>query len=844
MFFISAHVSGNDRLHPCLIFNDIDEIPGYQFRDLEPWSAWEDSILRNADYYTTFDFSDSKWLSYDKIIYRARFTRDLGLAYHISKDKKYLDKACEGLLNIGLGKQAAWSRANSLIDYGLAYDWVQPYLSKTDDRIIRNKYAAFADAAYLELNKNGYDRDYITFADYHGKVYPCFGVAGLVLSDFTNPDNIPLKSGPNDWIKVGTDYLFINDRLHSYNQPLITFGFDDESGKSYSGAYKGYVITNLLWWFQIYSYYYDRNIFDDYPISKKIVTSEIWETLPNGYMNNYCTSGNTLETYHRGILNLFCDKEKGIVKGYLEKTERNNILQYSSNYDHIPDTLLYLVYYDYDNIISDSPSSRNYLNPGAVYQVFRENWEEDSDWLSLVTFNEKTNSNRDSAHHDQLSIEYYSNGDLLLADAGENKKVIDKNYGKTEVHHNTIAVEDPRVPFPVSFYGNSQARGAFKGNSGGIVTPVEIVSIIQNSWIVLMQTKERITDVIGNDWRYRNKLSSPIVHSRTIIRPFNEYFIIVDNFDGKEEWIYRNVFRPTSLMIVPTQDLNGDKKYDESETGHVIGDLNIGGVSYDWLGLPYKKETVTGITTDCILWSVTSPYGDDIALNIFSVPASEILITKHVGRIAGYGHKSEVFSPVVYFRNEPAEELSRITLLLTGNDADYKRSAEEIAVRGNGNAVRAYTPIGIDYIYSGRGNSEFDRFSTDADIVLTRDFADNKDEYYLIIGGTYLTKDGLDFVTVDKENSKKIRISGLKPGNKSVILDGLETFNGELNADGNNISLSYSSGDHTIEIISESNMISIVIVDQDKPINNENYLINNYELPITKFSFGIPMLLT
>ena len=32
-------------------------------------------------------------------------------------------------------------------------------------------------------------------------------------------------------------------------------------------------------------------------------------------------------------------------------------------------------------------------------------------------------------HGDQLSIEYYSRGDLLLADGGEDKYVLDKIYG-------------------------------------------------------------------------------------------------------------------------------------------------------------------------------------------------------------------------------------------------------------------------------------------------------------------------------------------------------------------------------------------------------------------------------
>jgi len=824
IFFIPCPVSGNDESHPCLIFDNIDEIPGYQLRNLEPWSVWERSILRNADLSLDRIFLDLNWPSHNKICYRSKFASDLAFAYLITKDDKYGEKAKEALLNLGIGEQSPIIRASSLRGYGLAYDWMQPYLSESDDKIIRNKYAALADTVYLELNSNRKNKNYVSFSDYHGQAYPNVGIAGLVLADFTNPDNIPLQSTPDDWIKAGTDYLFVNDELHSYNRPLISFGFDEESGKNYLGAYKAYVIEDFLWWFQIYSHYYDRNIFDDYPVSKKIVTSEIWETLPNGYMNNYVTSGNTLETYHKGILNLLNDNEKGIVLNYLEKTEGNNILPYSSEKNRMSYIYFYLVYGNYENIVKSPPSWTDHLNPNANYQVFRENWDKNSDWLSLVTFNGKTNSNRDSAHHDQLGIEYYSNGDLLLADAGENKNVIDKNYGQVEVHHNSIAIEDPRTPFPVSSYGNSRARGVYKGDSGGIVTPVEIKSIIQDSWVVLIQAKEKVTNVIGDDWMYQNRLSSPIDYTRTIIYPFKDYFIILDHFDSDEEWIYRNVFRPTSLTIIPTQDLNNDKKYSESETGHVVGDLNIGEVSYDWLNLPYKRETKTGVFTDNILWSVTNPYGNKVVLKLFSVPVSEMVITKHVGRIAGYSYPSEVFSPVIYFRNLPAEELFRITLLLTGGTDSEIKSAEELNVKGNGNAVKVYSLSETDYIYSGKGNSEFNRYKSDAEILFIRDSLIIPDEYYLIFGGTYLIRDGLDFITLVEDNSgKKIKISDLSAEIKAVVLDGLEVSDRKMYEDGRNFSVSLGKGDHTIEIVLESKKIFIAVVDQNKSLNTVDY---------------------
>ena len=131
-------------------------------------------------------------------------------------------------------------------------------------------------------------------------------------------------------------------------------------------------------------------------------------------------------------------------------------------------------------------------------------------------------------------------------------------------------------------------------------------------------------------------LSTPIHYSRTILYPESDYFIIIDRMEGTEPWIYRNIFRPTSLMVTPTVDTNNDGVYAESEVGHVNGALTIGSTPYNWQALPYKVETKTGITTNSITWTTKNPYGKDVRLNLYSSPSSEILIEKNVGRIGGY----------------------------------------------------------------------------------------------------------------------------------------------------------------------------------------------------------------
>ncbi len=263
------------------------------------------------------------------------------------------------------------------------------------------------------------------------------------------------------------------------------------------------------------------------------------------------------------------------------------------------------------------PNTTSHLDKNAIYQVFRGNWKPDADWLSIVTWNYVSNSNRDMAHHDQASIEYYSRGDLLLADAGEDKSVLDRNYGKYEIHHNTIAIENPRNPFAIAPWSNSTARGMYKGvTTQGQVTPAIVESVLQTPWIEFVNVNAKINQVIGTGFGNSQVLSSPINYNRVVLYPDSDYFIIIDRMEGTETWVYRNIFRPTSLRITPTVDKNKDKAYSASEVGHVNGSLTIGSTPFDWQALLFKTETDTGITTNTMKWTTVNPYGKTAELNL------------------------------------------------------------------------------------------------------------------------------------------------------------------------------------------------------------------------------------
>jgi len=264
----------------------------------------------------------------------------------------------------------------------------------------------------------------------------------------------------------------------------------------------------------------------------------------------------------------------------------------------------------------------------------------------------------------------------------------------------------------------------------------------------LIQTSATITSVMVGTLGSSQTLSSPIYYERTILYPDSDYFVVVDRMEGTETWVYRNIFRPTSLMITPTVDANKDGSYAESEVGHVNGALTIGSTPYNWQSLPYKKETTTGITSNSLIWTTKNPYGKDVKMNLFSAPSSEILVEKNVGRVAGYDTPSEVYSPIVWFRPPAATSEYRVTALLSSYNTETAKTATEIAVTGTGHAIKVSSASSEDYIYTGKGTSSFAGFTTDAETVYIRQRGDNVQ--VTLFGGSYLKSQNDSWVIMTK----------------------------------------------------------------------------------------------
>lgn len=827
--------------HPFLLFNDISETPGYQYSTQSPWSAWQSSVMSIAKTAKGKDFTqpwsgDTNWVSQ-----RGYYAMNLALAYQITKDSSYSDKAKQALLNLDVGVVPATPpmmrpeafRAMSLLYYCLAYDWVQPTMDPATDTAVRDKLARLADTVYLELNNNGQDRDYISFVDWQGQAYPIMGIAGVTLYDYTNPNGLSLSSDPAEWRRVGTDYLFVNDQLHDYNKPLIAFEVDGE-GKDTMGSYKAYYIDDFCWWAQIYTRFYDKNFFDVYPIAQKLLTSEIWESLPDLYSTDFATNGQAKYDYHIGIANLLDPANRSYALNFDSRIDNTDVLPYAEVFPHIyynsqlSDALPYLVFNNYSGEDLAFPTWTSHLSGDSVYQVFRQSWNDDSDWLSLVTFSDDTTlySRRNSWQEDQMSIEYYGKGDLLLSDGGEEKSVLDKTMGESELSHNTIAIENPRNPFTASSWGNSPARGLVKGvrNSDGVTysirTGADIQDIAETPWLDMMKVTTTISGVQGNSYGTYQSLSSPIQYERTILSPDKDYYVIIDRTEGTQTWGYRTIFRPSSLNIVPTSGNN---------VGHVNGDLTIGDTPYNWQSLSYKQETNTGIDTNSIRWDTTNPNGKNVELQLYTVPSSPVLLTKFVGRIAGYGTASEVYNPVIQFDPAPSQDLYRATVLLSSYGSDAAMTPSEIAVTGTGNALKIDSSTYTDYVYTGSGTSSFGPYTTDADTAFVR-MADKPVEYTLISGSTLQYSDKpvvassetMDYLTMKMNGSTiSVETNCTKPSEVTsyqvdpsasyqVTMDGRPYENWAMVDNSTGINVTVDQGAHDITISALSSGLPVI----------------------------------
>jgi hypothetical protein len=803
--------------HPYLFFEDLGECHGYQNRAQDPWQSWEQAIVRDADQNLGTSFGSGDY---------ALVCANLGMAYQITKLPSYAAQAAQALIRVDPNAWGSpWIRDMALAYYAIGYDLAQPGMTVDEDAAARDALARLADAAYQDATSQG--PDYINYSDEFGREYWSVGLAGMALHDYSPS---ALGSGPQDWLDMGETDTMVDDRQHpGYHRGLVTFVWD-HAGHNLDGAYRDYTIIFESLYAHAFTHFYGENFLDKYPLAKEHFKSEIWETLPNGYMSNVETLGETRQRYLELNIDLYDAANQSYMASQIDRVAGAHLLPYSSDdvgsgYSALAS---YLMTMNTASIPRRDPPD-HMLDPRSMLLTMRNGFGAEGSFLSIIQWNQLTwaeNSNRESSHSDQLSIEFYDKGDLVLADGGEPKYVYGIGsslnpdddaalmYGMHEFFHNVLAVERPGTAFPNSSWANSPARGFAKGyfGAGGpyhndILNPVTTHAAASTSWVALVD--DSLTGTETPD----GPLSSAIDWSRQLIYPEGEYVIVIDRAQSNGTWLYRSIFRPATNDITPT----------EGETvGHENLELMIGDNVQAWQNAAHRVEVELGLA-HVMTWTATNCSSKPVETTLYTAPESTVVMNKLVTRIGGYGKEANVFAPVVYFKQPTAQNtLYRVTAIMSRYASEPQKATATVPVAGTGNAISVTWNDAVDYAYTGTGTSTFGPFSTDADTVYARDA---EPVTFTLIGGTHLDASGtpvvssstpLGYLTWQRlsfgrklkaktSTAGTISIHGLDAARTYVVLRNGESYPQFTMADGDTrLDLTAAAGEYYYEVLDET----------------------------------------
>ena len=350
--------------------------------------------------YLSYDYTQTIPNSDDRHSIRGMAARAMAMAYQITKNSMYSNKAKEALFNMDVGSYTSGftdyiytERATALEGFLFAYDWLYPLLTPAENAMIRDKLAlsahqVFEDCKYYPTSRGLHTR---------GLSYFAAAIASAALYDYTNPNGLPIPSTPAMWRVPAREYMFgldlYQDRSLDQRFPTMwDWGFD-ANGRYFDGDYKMYFFDDAITWYNVSNRFFGENYIQMYPQAKNAFMCEVWDSLPNHYSDNHCCGANLKWGYQKAMLGLLSDDEKAIALNHTDRTDAQHLLYHSSDVTGgsqggFTSELYYCTYYNYPTIQRKYPDFKNKLNPDpkAITQLIRGSWEDDSDWLSMGTF--------------------------------------------------------------------------------------------------------------------------------------------------------------------------------------------------------------------------------------------------------------------------------------------------------------------------------------------------------------------------------------------------------------------------------------------------------------------------
>jgi len=722
---IRGIVVGFNETHPHIAFDNFTETPGWKYKDEEPYASWNSYIpWYMSTYKITYNFSDPTNTEADKSEQAYHFA----LAYLISGNTSFAEKAVEGLINLGnstvdglstsscVSDYAASAAGLYAITYDMMYDYIQANHSDVDAQI-RDRLGLWAHYLYTNYSSEAGDvgTRFIRATS--------MGLIATAMPDYVSP----YGSNRDDWLTAATTWLFEQDFTGKpalrkyYNYGGLCRGIE-----SYSGRW----LDDFIWWLHAYKKNYNQTL---WKLSRDVYNALLYTSLPNGLRPNHGDQGNEIDEGDKSyyVLDLLPSNEaawhKWFVDTYLGTTYLDKWLGY--------------ILYDKHAVSGSKPSFTTVISSDLESAVFRSKWSTDADYLWLRFYRLSTTVYRDMRHNDNMAFEYYSKGDLLLTDSGEIKYYIrDPNrlgaggYGAIDSKgHNTIMIND----------GSGAVGGATKGVEGSPVeNPAYLRDYLISDYFEFAEANMTITKIEdrstepspSNGWYWgfdtynETTLTNLVTWKRSVLYP-KDYFIVLDTISGSVERDIHNLFHLGSLNKTDTTYVG-----DNATPGYVHGDLWINGTYIDWLNQTFGDEVGYGLG-NLVKWRVTNTTGKTIELYLYSAPKSNITVEKFWTRIGGHGDSDEVDHPIVRFKTRD-DVLNRITVLYTiYPDTEQPPTFENLS-------SSTYTLIHInttnydDYIASGT-NIVDTNITTDGDYAFVRKDATSVKKMFLR-NGTYL----------------------------------------------------------------------------------------------------------
>lgn len=706
--------------HPSLFFNSIDETPGGRYMNSSPYKEWRKAII---------EYSDETLLKWNPSgrdvenpdtweLIKAQYAEWLALTYLITNDKRYAEKCMEVFRNYGRGvwnpepekpERAGKWMSKALLHYSIAYDWIANYVRSRDpdlDSVMRDNLAKTADSIRIGLSD---------WSNFHDRINAAcaLGVVALTLADYRSP----YRTGPVNWLTVATEYLCRADMAPAAKQPaLMLQGYGNPGGVWGPYSYRTYFLPELCIWLNAYNHFYNKSLAEEYPIVRKFLNVDVWMTLPNGMGANLCTSGNVYWGHSYLLLNVLPVPDRmwhmWRIVNYLGSNgpQVKPVWGMAPRITNIPNAwILWLfVLYDKYAVEPKPPEWTTFISFEAEAVVFRGGWTQSSEYLYLKIPNHPVPTWRVMTHHDSMSFEYYSKGDLLLCDSGEVKHWV-PGYGPTYAKgHNTIMINNEV---------GGHMGGPVKGNFYHYWNPIvlrnsllrpyfEFVEAVMN-WRYIESSPE------GEEYYVREMLKNPVTWRRVILYPAKEYFIIVDILNGSQVRDIDTLLHLSSLNIVESEG----SSYNVTYKGYVVGNLTVEGTPVDWVGQPYGEEVYVG-DGNLAVWTTQNVSGMPIELHIFSAPRSNITVERFWGRVGGYSLPNEVTHPILRFKLT-ASTMHRITLLYTSLPPKEGINVSEIQAE-NWTAIRLLKNGMVDLVCAGNGSLSIEGVKTDSNILFYR----------------------------------------------------------------------------------------------------------------------------